>query len=130
MKTIFKIPYPNTKEGRAEWSRRYGFNAYWEGKHWRERKRDADYWHQLVHVELRHQGINRHIIHKPVMIVFYWNDRLDLDNHGAMGKMILDALKGWIIADDDRRYVTGVAHFFHNESYIGVEIIEEKEKIE
>lgn len=29
----FIIPYPPTREGMTEWSRRYSLNAYWSGKH-------------------------------------------------------------------------------------------------
>jgi Holliday junction resolvase RusA-like endonuclease len=41
-----------------------------------------------------------------------------------MGKMIVDAMKGRIVEDDNRRWVRGVAHYFHDEDYISVEIRE------
>ena len=48
----FVIHYPETKQGKTEWSKRYGLNAYWAGKHWAERKRDAEHWHWLTRAEL------------------------------------------------------------------------------
>lgn len=38
----FTIPYPPTKKGKAMWSRQYGMNAYYSGKHWAQRKKDAE----------------------------------------------------------------------------------------
>lgn len=59
-------------------------------------------------------------------ITFRWNDRLDLDNHAAMSKMIVDAVKGWVIEDDTRRWVHELHHLWHEENYIEVEIKEVK----
>ena len=121
----FKIPYPVSDAGKKQWNRLYGVNAYWSGKHWAQRKQDADYWHRLTRAAL--DGKRKRPFEKPVTITFYWNDRLDLDNHSMMAKMIIDALKGRIIADDTRRYVKGIMHYWHNEPYIGV-ILREVEK--
>lgn len=123
VKIKFIISYPKTKKGRAEWSKKYGLNAYWAGKHWAQRKNDADYWHNLVHSELRRQGI-RGSFDRPVSITFRWNDRLDLDNHAAMGKMIVDALKGVVIHDDSRRWFKRLEYGWHDEDWIEVEIEE------
>ena len=60
----------------------------------------------------------------PVIITLFWNDRLDIDNHAVMGKMIVDALKGRLINDDNRKWLKGVCHFFHDEDYILVQIKE------
>lgn len=122
----FIIPYPSTKAGRSKWSKEYGLNAYWSGKHWAKRKADAEYWHRLVHAELRRQGIKPRLFKNPVTITFRWNDRLDLTNHAAMSKMIEDAVKGWIIQDDSRRWVREIHHLWHEENYIEVEIKEVK----
>lgn len=85
METVeFTIDYPASKKGKSEFCRRYGLNAYYAGKHWAERKRDAD---------------------------TLWDDGLDVDNHAAIGKAILDACKGRIIVDDDRRYVREIHHY-------------------
>ena len=126
----FKIPYPPTKAGKSQWAKEYGLNAYWAGKHWAKRKADAEYWHCLVHAELRKQGIKPRIAKNPVSITFRWNDRLDLSNHAAMSKMIEDAVKGWIIQDDSRKWVQEIRHIWHDENYIEVEIKERKMKNE
>ena len=39
-------------------------------------------------------------------------------------KMIVYAMKGTIIHDDSRRYLAGVEHYFHDEDYILVMVLE------
>ena len=124
MTVMFRIPYPQTKAGKAEWSKMYGLNAYWSGKHWSKRKSDADYWHQLVYRELVRQGVQLQPLQKPAIITFYHNDRLDCTNHAAIEKMIEDALKSRLIVEDDRRYVVGKETYFHDEDHILVVIRE------
>lgn len=129
MRTItFKIPYPQTPSRKKQWTKEYGTNAYYAGKHWSKRKKDADYWHWLVKSEMRKQNIPLKICKHPVYVSFAWNDRLDADNHSIMGKFIVDALKGFLIADDDRKHLAGVSHTFHEQDYILV-IIEEVSEI-
>ena len=125
MHIVLRIPYPNTKKGRAEWSKKYGLNAYWAGKHWSRRKADAEYWHALVRSEIRKQGIKGHM-DKPFSVEMRWNDRLDIDNHAAIAKMIVDALKGVVIQDDDRRWFKRISHAWHDEDYILVTIEEQR----
>lgn len=116
---IFYIEYPPKISD-------YGMNAIYAGKHWTKRKKDAEYWHMLTINALRQQGIHRKLFGKPVEITIFWNDRLDIDNHAYMGKMIVDALKGYLIEDDSRKYFVGIFHKFHNEKRIKVEVTEVK----
>lgn len=102
----------------------YGLNAIYAGKHWSKRKKDGEYWHWLVMSELSRQRIRRKIFKNPVKIVMYWNDRMDIDNHAYMGKMIVDSLKGHLIVDDTRKYFKGVSHEFWDGKEILVEIKE------
>ncbi len=120
----FTIPYPTTKSGKSDWNKRYGLNAYYSGKHWAERKKDAEFWHYLVRCELRRQRAKCAALTSPVVISFYWNDNLDLSNHACVAKMIEDALKGVIIEDDSRKHVKGIEHYFHEEDFIRVVIRE------
>ena len=122
----FKIPYPPTKAGKSQWAKQYGTNAYYTGKHFAVRKKDAEYWHSLVRAEMRKQGIKPHKFKNPVIITFYWNDRMDIDNHSIMGKFIVDAMKGVVLEDDSKRWFCGVGHLFHDEDYILVEVTERK----
>lgn len=117
----FIIPYPEKK---SQWSKVYGMNAYYAGKHWSARQSDAEYWHLLVRSCMNKQKVRQKPFEKPVAVVFYWNDRLDIDNHAVMGKMIVDAMKGRVIVDDTRRWLHGVSHFFHDEDCIRVEVQE------
>lgn len=118
----FTIDYPTTAKERKYWTREYGLNAIYAGKHWAKRQKDSQYWHTLVQSELRRQGVERKVINGKVAITFCWNDRLDIDNHAYMGKMIVDSLKGWLIEDDDRRHVTEVAHKFHSGNCIRITV--------
>ena len=108
------LPYP------AEYSK-YGLNAYYSGKHWGRRKKDRDYWHDLVLLET---PWNRPPLRSPVKLTFYWNDRLDLSNHAIMAKLIEDGLKGRIIVDDSRKYVQEITHKWHSEKCIKI-VVEE-----
>ena len=78
----------------------------------------------LTRSALNRQEVRRTPFEKPVEISFLWNDRMDIDNHAVMGKMIIDALKGRLINDDNRRWLKGVCHYFHDEDYILVQIKE------
>lgn len=124
----FAIPYPDTKKGRADWNRRFGLNAYYSGKHWAVRKEDADYWHLLVSAEMNRQKVTKTPFDGPVDIRIRFNDKLDIDNHSAMAKMIIDAMKGRVIVDDSRKYVKRLTQEFHDEDYILVEVVAYGEK--
>lgn len=120
----FTIDYPTTAKERKYWTREYGLNAIYAGKHWTKRQRDSQYWHILVQSALKRQGIDKNLVKGKVKISFRWNDRLDIDNHAYMGKMIVDSLKGWLIEDDNRKYLAAVEHKFHSEDCIRVTIEE------
>ena len=122
MEEMICIEYPKTKAGKRQWGKEYGMNAIYAGKHWSRRKADGEYWHSLTHAALVRAGIPRNPAQKPVSIDFWWDDRLDLDNHAYMAKMIVDALKGWVIQDDNRRCVREIAHHWHDRGCILVEI--------
>ena len=120
----FRIYYPTSKAELKRWTKEYGMNAYYAGKHWSIRKKDAEFWHWLTISAMNRQEVRRTPFEKPVEISFLWNDRLDIDNHAVMGKMIVDAMKGRLINDDSRRWLKGVCHYFHDEEYILVQIRE------
>lgn len=120
----FRIYYPKNRKIRTQWNSRFGMNAYYAGKHWSKRKEDAEFWHLLTRSAMSKQGVRLKPFEKPVEISFLWNDRLDIDNHAIMGKMIVDAMKGRLINDDSRRWVKGVCHYFHDEDYILIQIRE------
>lgn len=121
----FRIEYPNTPAGKKDWNKRFSDNAYYAGKHWAVRKKDADYWHNMVRACMDRQGVRKRPFEKPVEILLFWNDRLDVDNHSIMGKMIVDAMKGRLIQQDSRKWVKGVSHAFHDRGdFIWVEVRE------
>ena len=122
MTESFRIYYPKSQAEQRRWAKEYGMNAYYAGKHWSRRKQDAEYWHLLTRSAINRQEVRKTPFEKPVVITILWNDRLDIDNHAVMGKMIVDAIKGRLINDDSRRWLKGVCHFFHDEDYILVKI--------
>ena len=52
------------------------------------------------------------MLDRPVKVRFYWDDGLDYDNHAVLGKAFLDAMKGYILPDDNRKWVKMVSHEF------------------
>lgn len=117
----FTIPYPKKK---AKFCKQYGLNAIYAGKHWTKRQADKDYWHLLVLQCLREQKIPQKVFTTPVAITFYWNDGLDIDNHAYMAKLIIDSVRGYLLTDDDKRYVVEVMHRFHGDGTILIEMSE------
>lgn len=49
----FTIPYPPAKQGKSAFCRRFGLNAYYAGKPWPQRRRDAQELHQLAVLSMR-----------------------------------------------------------------------------
>lgn len=50
---------------------------------------------------------------------------MDIDNHSAIEKMTVDAIKGWLLRNDDRRHYREKHSFFHDENYMRVVISDE-----
>lgn len=106
----FKIPLTCTSE--------WGLNKIYAGVHWTKRKKQAEYVHMLTQQALRKAKICKGIYKEPVSITMRFNDRLDIDNHGYIVKLIIDGLKGYLIADDTKQYVKRVT----SEVYEGKDI--------
>lgn len=106
----FPIPYPPTKKGKSAFCRQYGLNAYYSGKHYQQRKRDADSLHTMTIAAMKKAKIRKEIIREPVSVRFLWDDGLDVDNHAVIGKAVVDAMKGYLLVDDNKRYFRAVHH--------------------
>lgn len=115
----FEIPYPRDK---AAWNKRFGLNAYYAGKHWSLRKKDAKDLHALTQVCMRKANVPREIVKGPVELRFFFNDHLDCSNHAVIVKGVEDAMKGWVIQDDSRKFVRRITVEFHDENCIRVEV--------
>ena len=118
----FEIQYPQGKKGKSSWNRRFGMNAYYAGKSWPERKRDAEELHMIARAAMHRAGIKPGVISSPAQVRFYWADGLDIDNHAVLGKAIVDAMKGYLLADDGPKYVRKVSHEFWEGDCIRVEV--------
>lgn len=121
---IIEIDYPKTSAGKRLWSREYGLNSIYSGKHWAKRQKDSQFWHTLVHSKLDEMGIKKEPFDNPVSISFYWNSRLDLDNEAYKRKLIIDSLKGYLIKDDNKRYVKALHDYPFDENFIRI-VVEE-----
>lgn len=118
----FTIPYPPAKQGKSAFCRRFGLNAYYAGKPWPQRRRDAQELHQLAVLSMRRSHIRRELAAGPVEVRFFWDDGLDADNHAVLGKAFLDAMRGYILPDDNRKWVKRVSHEFWDGGGILVEV--------
>lgn len=101
-----------------------GLNGFYSGKNYYERKRQADGIHKIVYASLLTQKIPRKKFEKPVRIKILYpqTSKLDIDNHSVLGKMIIDGLKGYLLIDDDKRYVMGFWQDFYSGNKIKVSI--------
>lgn len=120
----FDIQCPKGGKARTIWNRRFGLNAYYTGKSWPERKRDAEELHMIARAAMHKAGIKAAVFDRPVEIRFFWADRLDIDNHAVLGKAFVDAMKGYILADDSPRHYQKVTHQFWDGDCIRVEVEE------
>lgn len=123
----FDIDYPDNKAGLSQWNKQFSLNAYYAGKHWSVRKKDAEFWHLLVLEAIHKTRQPITMASVPVTITVLFNDGLDCSNHAAMVKMIEDALKDKIIKDDSPKYVKGIYIGFHETHNIHVEVREYQE---
>ena len=118
----FTLPYPQGK-AKAALCRQFGPNAYYSGTHWSKRKQDAEVIHALTHRALHKAKVAKATLNCPVEVRFFWDDGLDIDNHAALGKMIVDVLKGYLLPDDDPRWFRKVTHEFWRGGAILVEVL-------
>lgn len=118
----FEIQYFQGKKGKSSWNRRFGLNAYYAGKSWPERKRDAEELHMIARAAMHRAGIKPGVMSSPAQVRFFWADGLDIDNHAVLGKAIVDAMKGYLLADDGPKYVRKVSHEFWEGDCIRVEV--------
>lgn len=83
------------------------WNDSYAGQHWSKRKAEADRVHMAVRAAIDPDQVVPFA--EPVNVtvtVFFASKCQDADNIPA--KLYIDALKGWVIVDDDRRYVRSV----------------------
>jgi hypothetical protein len=83
------------------------WNKFYAGKHWSVRKAEADRVHQLVRAYL---DPDWSMFDGPVEIefrVYFSNRRLQLDWSNIPAKLYEDGLIGWLLKDDNPKYVIG-----------------------
>lgn len=120
----FTIQYPVGKKAKSNFCRRFWLNAYYAGKPWQVRKRDANELHLMTISAMRREKIPKKLFERPVEVKFYWDDGLDVDNHAIIGKCVVDTMKGYILHDDRRKWLKGVSHEMWDGGCIRVEVLE------
>lgn len=120
----FTLPYPDTPGARKAWNKEYSLNAIYAGKHHSLRTRDKRNVAWLVAAALHNQNVRKKIYDRPVRITFGWHDGLDIDNHAYYAKMIVDALKGYLLNNDSPRWYRACTHEFHDEEFIKIRLEE------
>lgn len=83
------------------------WNDSYAGQHWTKRKAEADRVHMAVRAAIDPEQVEPFTDLVDVTVMVYF-DRQPLDADNIPAKLYIDALKGWIIADDDGRYVRSV----------------------
>lgn len=89
-----------------------------------KQKRDVE---QIIRSYIWKSRLQKHCypINESAIIVIIYNTknkRMDVDNIQAANKFILDAMKGELIIDDSRKYVSQVLGFIQNGEEDGVEV--------
>ena len=82
------------------------WNRLYSQQHWTKRKALADEVHLLTLAAIPPDA---EMVKGPVWIFITAHNRKPLDPDNICAKLYVDALKGRVIADDDPRYVRGVA---------------------
>jgi len=102
----------------------YGMNKIYAGIHWAKRQKQAKEIHELMHYSMMAQHVPKKLFKRPVVININYNSNLDIDNHGYLTKMLVDGLKGYLIEDDKRKFVTEIRQKFYDGKDILIEIWE------
>ena len=85
-------------------------NIYYAGKHWSARKKDVDYWHELIHWHLLEAKIEKPLDYPiEVWVVEYCKRLRDSDSAVIAVKLFGDSLvKGGWLPDDSPKYIEAV----------------------
>ena len=118
-----EIEYPQSKANKAKFCKEYGTNSIYAGKHWSKRAKDKEYWHLLIMQAMQKANIKKSPVNYPVDIFMTFDDGLDCDNHSYICKMAIDSIKGYVIHDDNFKYIKAVTLAFNHENKITMEIV-------
>lgn len=83
------------------------WNKFYSGKHWAVRKNAKDEAAQLVRAYLD-PNADMFTVPVDIFITVYFKARPQ-DSDNICDKLYIDALKGWVIPEDDKRYVRWAA---------------------
>ena len=83
------------------------WNKAYAGQHWTQRKAEVERIRLAVREQIDPDAVEPFAVPVDVTItVFFASRPLDADN--IPGKLYIDALKGWLLVDDDQQHVLSV----------------------
>ena len=88
------------------------WNTFWAGIHWRKRKAERDRVHYVVRVAINPNYARMFTVPIDIDIIAYFDTtgrKKQLDSPNIVSKPYIDALIGWYIEDDSRKYVRRVS---------------------
>lgn len=88
------------------------WNEYWSGVHWRVRKDEADRVHIVVRAALDPSTVFMFDGAVDIDMIAYFTTKgrkRQLDSPNIVSKPYIDALIGWYIQDDSRKYVRRIS---------------------
>lgn len=87
------------------------WNKLYSQAHWSKRKELVDDWHGRVSYYMMAQKIPRMLYEVPIDIkitCYYKDKRSIVDPDNVCDKLLIDALKDWVIKDDTYEYIKRV----------------------
>ncbi len=100
-------------------------NKSYAGRHWGERRAEADYIHSMVIASVRNQAVEPATeFPQDVTIIAHYKDNRRRDSGNVSSKEIIDGLvKAKIFPDDSTKYIRAVTTMAVNgkEEYVEVE---------
>ena len=105
---LFEIDYPTEK---AKFLRKYSLNNFYSLPRCQQGTARRD-WRSAVISAMKAYRVRKDPLNKPYEVTILWDDHLDIDNHAVLAAIIVNAMKGWVIVDDDRKRFVCVTHRF------------------
>jgi len=88
------------------------WNTFWAGTHWRKRKTERDRVYYAVRAAINPAYIKMYKTVIDIDIIVYFDTtgkKKQLDSANIVSKPYIDALIGWYIEDDSRKFVRRVS---------------------
>ena len=88
------------------------WNFYWSGVHWRKRKAERDRVHYVVRSAINPNHAEIFTVPVDINILVFYDTtgrKKQVESANIVNKPYIDALIGWYLEDDSRKYVRRVS---------------------